>query len=472
MENSREFLKRLAGFSIGPIGAAILNFISVPIQTWLVEPSQLGKAAMFTMAFQLTSLFLYLGIDQAYVREYNVEEDKKNLLWNTFLIPFLFSLFIMFVYLYFYKPISLLLFDSVEKYIIQILAYILPLSIIFRFNTLIIRMKEKAKLFSYIQILNKLISLSFTVIILLFFNRNFEGIIKAQFFSILFITIITTIINIEYWKYKFKIDKNLVKKTLLFGLPLIPASIMVWILNSMDKVALRTWTDFESIGLYSAAFKVVGVVVVIQQAFATFWTPTVYRWYENNTQLKKYEMVSNKLNSILTLAFAFIVLFKDEIVMMLSPNYRNAAIIVPFLLFYPVMYTLSETTHMGISFTRKTYYNIVVTFIAGVFNIVGNFLLVPSLGALGASISTGISYIIFFWLRTLISRMLWEKFDIKRHFISIFLMLIMAFLSVVYNNFFIDILVFCIIFIYHLKEIIWGFKLMKEVVIGIKNKQC
>ena len=50
---------------------ALLGVINIPIQTWLVYPNQLGKAAMYTMAFHLTSLFLNLGIAQAYVGEYN-----------------------------------------------------------------------------------------------------------------------------------------------------------------------------------------------------------------------------------------------------------------------------------------------------------------------------------------------------------------------------------------------------------------
>jgi O-antigen/teichoic acid export membrane protein len=471
LENSRQFLKRLAGFSIGPIGAALLGFINVPVQTWLVDPNQLGKAAMYTMAFSLTSLFLNLGIDQAYVREYNVEKDKKNLLWNTFLIPFIFSIIIMIVYLCFYEPISILLFDSVEKYIIQILAFVLPFAIIFRFNTLIIRMKEKAKLFSFVQIFQRLMTLGFTVIILLFFNRNFKGIIQAQFFSMLSIAILTTIINLKDWIYKFRLDRKLLKKVILFGLPIIPASIMAWVLNSMDKIALRTWADFEAIGLYSAAFKIVSIIIIIQQAFSMFWVPTHYRWYENNVPLKKYEMVSNKLNSILTLVFAFIVLFKDQIILILSPDYKNAAIIVPFLMFYPIMYTLSYTTSMGMNFTRKTYYNIVVTGIAGGLNVLGNFLLVPELGALGASISTGVSYIAYLFIGSFISRMLWEKLDIKRHFISIFLMVVMASLSVMYNNFYIDLSMFLVIFIYHFKEFLWGMKLFKQLIIEIKNKK-
>lgn len=471
MENSREFLKRLAGFSIGPIGAALLSFINVPVQTWLVDPTQLGKAMMYTMAFQITSLFLNLGIDQAYVREYNVETDKNNLLWNSFLIPFICSIITMFVCLYFYEPISILLFDSVEKYIIQMLAFVLPFAIIFRFNTLIIRMKEKARLYSVIQILDRVVNLTLTIVILVFFNRDFKGIIQAQFFSMVSIAIITTVINLKDWLCKFKIDKELIKKVVLFGLPIIPTSIMTWVLNSMDKIALRTWADFEAIGLYSATFKIVGVIIIIQQAFATFWGPTFYRWYKNNEPLRKYQTVSNKLNSILTMVFAFIVLFKDQIVMILSPEYKEAAIIVPFLMFYPIFNTLTETTKIGIGITRKTYYNIIITGIPALFNICGNFLLVPRFGALGASISTGFSYLLYFLLGTFISNKIWEKININNHIVSSILMIIMASLTVIYNNFYIDLIMFGIILIYHFKDFLWGVKLFTQLIIEIKIKK-
>ncbi|MGK0469462.1 MAG: hypothetical protein ACJAX4_004838, partial [Clostridium sp.] len=35
-QNSKKFMKNLVGFSIGPIVAAILSFIIVPITTYLV----------------------------------------------------------------------------------------------------------------------------------------------------------------------------------------------------------------------------------------------------------------------------------------------------------------------------------------------------------------------------------------------------------------------------------------------------
>jgi O-antigen/teichoic acid export membrane protein len=77
--------------------------------------------------------------------------------------------------------------------------------------------------------------------------------------------------------------------------------------------------------------------------------------------------------------------------------------IFPFLLFSPIMYSVSETTVVWINFKKKTYWHIVITAVSALVNYIGNALLVPVYAARGAAISTGVSYIVFFWMRTMIS---------------------------------------------------------------------
>ncbi|MGL4655486.1 MAG: polysaccharide biosynthesis C-terminal domain-containing protein, partial [Sarcina sp.] len=67
-----------------------------------------------------------------------------------------------------------------------------------------------------------------------------------------------------------------------------------------------------------------------------------------------------------------------------------------------------ETTVIGISFMKKTKYTIWIAIISALTNVVGNIILVPILGAKGAAISTGISYIVFFITRTIISKKLYD----------------------------------------------------------------
>lgn len=69
---------------------------------------------MYFLAVSISTLFIYLGLDQAFVREFNVQKNKKNLFWNSIIVPLFFSFLLAGIYLIFYKPISLLMFDSIE----------------------------------------------------------------------------------------------------------------------------------------------------------------------------------------------------------------------------------------------------------------------------------------------------------------------------------------------------------------------
>lgn len=68
------------------------------------------------------------------------------------------------------------------------------------------------------------------------------------------------------------------------------------------------------------------------------------------------------------LIFSFIIIFKDITVKILLSNYVIAYKRVPFLLFFPIMYTVSETITLGIPFSRETYYNIIVSIIFACIN--------------------------------------------------------------------------------------------------------
>ena len=48
--------------------------------------------------------------------------------------------------------------------------------------------------------------------------------------------------------------------------------------------------------------------------------------------------------------FMLLLLLKDAIFMILSDEYVEGVDIIPFLLIYPVMYTISEVTVMGVYF--------------------------------------------------------------------------------------------------------------------------
>ena len=86
-----------------------------------------------------------------------------------------------------------------------------------------------------------------------------------------------------------------------------------------------------------------------------------------------------------------LILCKDLFVLLLGEDYRGSAAMIPFLCLSPIMLTISDTTVIGITFSKKSYLQIIVSAVACAINIAGNTLLVPIIGGVGAAISTGLS---------------------------------------------------------------------------------
>ena len=418
----KDYVKKVVSFSIGPIVSAIIGFITIPVTSNLIAADQFGMASMYTLLNNILTVVVLIGIDQAFMREFNEEEDKQKLLVNAVFIPLTLTIIVATVLIMFKSFFANLVYDdSTQTFSIISLALCMPLFIIEKFILLTLRMQEKGVRYSFWLIASKTLNLILVIVLLIYYKRNFESIIYANLFSQLLVSVLILVVERKNSKISFsKIDKNLLIKLLKFGLPLIPATIISWALNSMDMIFLRALSDFTEVGYYSVALKMVSVVAIIQTSFTTLWAPMAFKWKKEKAENKKYEVVSDIISFVMVSVFILIMMFKQIIPYILSNEYRNTIYILPFLLFYPIYYTISETTTLGISFSRKTYYNIIVSALALIVNLFLNWIFIPVFGGIGAAFATGICYMVFFWCRTIISRNLWYKFNIAKYvYISI-----------------------------------------------------
>lgn len=445
-------IRQLRDFGIGPIMGMGISMLTVPVTTRMLSPDEYGKSSLFTL-FQ--SLFLcigILGLDQGYVRYYNTKEiDRNNLLQNALFYPLIICAVLISICLIFLKPISNFLFGSVETGLMIAFCFFIPALLLNRFLLLQIRMDIRGKVYSFLNIISQLITFSVLFGLLVLYQKTFRAIIYSTIIAyyintfIIFLFCDKTFIK-QRFVYSSKIQKNL----LSFSLPLVPATLLGWVLNSFDKVGLRTWSDFSQLGLYSAAFKIVALLNIFQSIFCTTWSPIAYKWHEEGVEKEKFENVSCIVLAGMVILFSLIIVFRDVIMLFLGAEYRNTSKIFIFLLFVPVLYTVSETTCLGIEFSKKTIYTLWTTIISVVLNLVGNFLLIPKYGAEGAAITTCFSYVAWFWLRTLFSRRLWFKFGLVKYIINILLLLAFCMNMLLVNSKIIELLLLFIVIIFNL----------------------
>ena len=428
----KKYLKSFGAFSIGPIVGAVFSFITIPIITYFISPSEYGRVSMFTLFQNVLGMIAYLGLDQAYIKFYHDEEDKEKLMLHS-IVPALSLAVLVSIGVFLLKePLATWLYGSTEDLsCVYILIPYLPFFVVERFILIKYRMEQKGMLYSFFSIFSKAALLVLSVLTLKYYLCGYQSVIYSTVLAQILTTVLLIIscyknnkITVSEWEWSY------VKTLLKYSLPLIPATIVGWVLNSMDKIMIRSLCDYQQLGLYDTALKIVSVLAIVQNCFSTFWSPIAFKWNKEKKETEKFEEVGKILSIIMVSMFMGILTFKEVIIKILSPDYYNAVEILPFLLIYPIMYTVSEVTVVGIYFSGKSVTTIIVAVCSCVLNVTLNSLLIPKYGAIGASIATGCSYILFFWLRTIISRKEWRHFSINYYVYITIIILVQCFINI------------------------------------------
>lgn len=402
----RLFLK----FSFGTWVSAALSILTLPIITALIRPDQFGRAAMFSLAVGLVHQLVTLGADQAYAREYysrSPGEDRAALLRDALALPLGLSVAAAMAIVVLAEPVTRLLFGEPDRFAALLLAATVVMMLAERFAMLTLRMEQRAVAFSFLRILFALTTFLVTLGYALLVDTSFHAIAAAQLAGLVLVSVIAIGAARKSWRPG-AVSPAGIRSALAYGLPFIPAFAAMWVVEATDKIALRYFTDFTELGIFSAAYRFIALVTLVQAGFSTFWVPVSFDLYERDPSLARATF-SRSLNVMTALLFAAgfaVLLAKELIALLFAADYRDAAWVMPFLLFVPLMYALSEISSGGINLARRPRWHSVIAVVTAAANVALNLLLVPGLGALGAAVATGCSYMLFFALRTHISQRL------------------------------------------------------------------
>lgn len=409
--------------------AAGLGLITVPLMAWFFTPEIIGQIAMFNSFLAGSALVLTLGLDQAYVREYHESSNKPQLLYSLASLSFFISVIFAGIVFYFHSFFVDLLFTQQNNSLLISLglAFAVIATIVYRFLSLVLRMEQQAFKFSLLQISAKLV-LVFSLASLFFFTEELGFLVAFSLscLSLLIATLLAVLFtkNECYQGAKEGVNIKQLKLSLKFALPLVVSGFTYWGLISVDRWSLRYLAGLEELGIYSVAFSVAAVMTIFQQVFSTIWAPIVYQWSSKGVDIKQFSIVTDWVIILLSLVFFIACLFSPILTLFLPAAYHDVVYLLPACMLFPLFYTLSETTVVGMNIARKTSYSIIITIVPLVLNLLLCYLLIPIYLAGGAAVAVSISFALFFILRTEVSKKTWRKFyTTKLYVVSLFLLL-------------------------------------------------
>jgi O-antigen/teichoic acid export membrane protein len=403
--------RKIAAFAIGPIGASLLGLITLPIITWFFSQEDVGKIAMLNVTIGFSTLLFSLGLDQAYVREFHEVDNKPALLKRAVFPGLALLIIVLAVLLSLGGSLACWLFGTSDWHLSLLIATAVLATFFARFFSLVLRMNERGIAFSMSQVLPKLLFLGLIgSYVLTGADKGLTNLVLATTAALVFVCAVFAFNTRHDWKPAVvsKLDLQHLKKMLRFGLPLIAGGIAFWGLTAIDKVFLRALTSFEELGIYSVATSFAAAATILQTVFSTVWAPIVYKWASKGEGLENVYKVNRYILAVVVIAFCLAGLMSWIVTLFLPPEYVAVQWIVVSCLGFPLLYTLSETTVVGINISRRTGFAMVAAVIAFSANLAGNWLLVPEFGAAGAAVSTCISLWLFFVLRTEFAIYLWR----------------------------------------------------------------
>lgn len=413
-------LKQLAGqtaiYGLSSIIGRLLYYFLTPFITRAFLPDVYGIVTELYAYVGFLLVFLTYGMETGFFRFAEKSNDSK-LVFSTALTPLIVtsSLFIL-TFILLAQPIAnALQYPNNKEYIIMF-AIIIGVDAFLALPFAKLRQENRPVKFASFKLigifLNIVIQLFFVVLckdnenafLSRFYISDLHYLYKPKigvgyiFIANLIASTVTLILFIpDLLKIKYTFSKPLLKKMLVFSLPLLFVGLAGMANETLDRVLLKylvsipegtadpTQYAMSQLGIYGAVFKISVLMTLFTQAFRYAAEPFFFAQEKKVGAKKVYADIMKYFIIFGLLIFLGVTLFIDIFKYFIGEKYWEGLYIIPILLaanlFFGIVFNLS----FWYKLTDKTKYGAYIAGIGAIVTILFNLILVPRIGYLGSA---------------------------------------------------------------------------------------
>jgi O-antigen/teichoic acid export membrane protein len=198
-------------------------------------------------------------------------------------------------------------------------------------------------------------------------------------------------------------------RLLKFGIPLVPAGLAMYVLNTADRWCIMRYHSDTVLGIYAVGAKFALLISLIVLTFRQAWWPTALKAMHDPEGPAVFRTVARLYLGGGTIAIIWLTAVAPFLTAWLTPPaYHQAFRIIGPLSWSALLYGFYLIACAGIWKAEKTIWTSVTMAAAAILNVLLNFLLVPKFGGLGAAIGTSVSFLCWNIAGLLISERLWR----------------------------------------------------------------
>lgn len=397
----KEILTKGFSFLLIRIGGTLLSFAFTFYITNTYGKVEWGLIALGFSIFTMISIFGRLGLDSNLVKFYSQYQNLQDtgVFYWAWLKVFLFSTLLSLIVYNFGEDLVTDVFLKPKPELLPYLNWLL-LSIPFWttvfVSAAIMRARKMNRAFAFYTLVGRFGFL--LLIILLMSHDNILFIIKAHFFGLICLSMMSLVHAILILKKpRFRTDQN----TWVFvkeALPMMLSSSILVLMSWMDTFVMGVYENEAEVGIYSVAVKITTLTTFSLQAINSILAPKIAKSYANNETInyKKFIQFSTKINFIITFIVAsLIVILSPYLLSLFGQGFEAGVSVLVVLCAGQMINSISGSVGVVMQMIgeQKMFQNFMVS--ALIINLVLTLILTPIYGGIGAATATVVSMI--FW---------------------------------------------------------------------------
>ncbi len=409
MVSYQKFVRDVGFIGTVQLLTSLGSFFLLPIITKTLGMYDYGLWAQINITVSLISSFALMGLSMSFVRFLSAETETKKIREAVYSLLFFVTVtgsiasFLLYICA---EPLATLGFkDPNATYFIQAGSLLILLNVIESISLFYFRVFRQIKKFSYFTLFETMGKL-FLILILLKLGYGLLGVIIATLIVQGLIFLISLLIIIS--QIGFMIPRFIyIKEYLHFSLPLTPNVLVRWVTESSDRYLITYFLGLGSVGVYSAAYSIGNLIQLFVSPLQLILLPELSKLFDENKidQVRIYMAHSLRYFLLITIpaVFGLSALAKPLLGIFTTQDFLSGWFVIPIIALSGLLagiYQIFVNIMLLVKETRSTTY---INIAAATSNVLLNLLLIPSIGIMGAALSTLFSYFLMIVLCIYIS---------------------------------------------------------------------
>lgn len=206
---------------------------------------------------------------------------------------------------------------------------------------------------------------------------------------------------------RMRIDWTMIKKGLAFSLPLVPSSIASIAMVSLDRIMLERFVSVSELGIYSVGAVLGTALIFVIRSFYQAIEPEIFQSLDYaGFEQRIVRLKNNFLYVLLFVGCLMIVFCKEVVAIMVSKEFYSCYKVIPVMVAASLFKGSEVLVGTTLCAIKKTMYEPLSVVLALIVNFIGNLILIPHFGIMGAAFAS----LIAFWTLLVLSVFWTNKF--------------------------------------------------------------